>query len=91
MSQFKQNRLFRNNEGWFYNQIDGSEEGEEIVKSDAQEGKIFWTDIWSQEVEHDKDATWLREIKKDMNGKNREAQAQISREKLKRIMKKILN
>ena len=45
MSQFKQNRLFRNNEGRFYNQIDGSEEGEEIVKSDAQEEKTFWTDI----------------------------------------------
>ena len=67
MSQFQQNRFFRNNEGWFYyKQIDGREEREEIVIPDAQEAKTFWTDIWGKEVEHNKDATWLRVIKKDM-------------------------
>ena len=54
---FQQNRLFRNNQGYFYKQIDGSKEGEEIVIPDAQEGKTFWTDIWGQEVEHNKNAT----------------------------------
>ena len=91
MSQFQQNRFFRNNEGRFYKQIDGNEEGEEIVIPDAQEAKTFWTDIWGQEVEHNKDATWSREIKKDMNGKNTQAQVQISQEKLKNILKKIPN
>ena len=67
MSQFQQNRFFRNNEGrFYYKQIDGSEEREEIVIPDAQEAKTFWTDIWGKEVEHNKDATWLRVIKKDM-------------------------
>ena len=59
VSQFQRNRFFRNNEGRFYKQIDGSEEGEEIVIPDAQEAKTFWTEIWDQEVEHNKDATWL--------------------------------
>ena len=45
MSQFQQNRSSINNEGRFYKQIDGSEEGEEIVIPDAQEAKAFWTDI----------------------------------------------
>ena len=71
MSQFQQNRFFGNNEGQFYQQIDGSEEGEEIVISDAQETKTFWTYILGQELEHDKDGTWLRKIKKDMIGKNK--------------------
>ena len=48
VSQFQQNRFFRNNEGQFYKQIDGSEEGEEIVILDAQEAKTFWTDIWAK-------------------------------------------
>ena len=91
VSQFQQNRFFRNNEGRFYKQIDGSEEEEEIVILDAQEAKTFWTDIWCQEVEHNKDATWLREIKKYMNGKNKQARVQISQEKLKKILKKIPN
>ena len=51
----------------------------------------IWTDIWGQEVEHNKDATWLREIKKDMNGKDKHAQVQILQEKLKKILKKIPN
>ena len=91
VSQFQENRFFRNNEGRFYKQIDGSEEDEEIVVLHAQEAKTFWTDIWGQEVEHNKDATWLREIKKDMNGKNKQAREQISQEKLKKILKKIPN
>ena len=73
MSQFEQNRFFRNNVGRFYKQIDGSEEGEEIAMPNAQEEKTFWADIQGQEVENNKDAQWLREIKKDMNGKNKQA------------------
>ena len=41
VSQVQQNRFFRNKEGRFYKQIDGSEEGEEIVIPDAQEAKTF--------------------------------------------------
>ena len=46
VSQFQQNRFFRN-DGPFYQQIDRSEEGEKIVIPDTQEAKTFWTDIWS--------------------------------------------
>ena len=75
MSQLQHYRIFRNNEGRsFYKQIDGNEEGEEFVIPDAQEPKIFWTDIWGQEVDHKKDVTSLKEIKEDMNGKNKQAQ-----------------
>ena len=35
MTQFQQNRYFRNNEGQFYKQRDESEEGEQIVIPDA--------------------------------------------------------
>ena len=57
VTYFQQNKLFINNEGRFYKQINESEEGEEIVIPDAQEAKSFWTDTCSQEVEHNKDAT----------------------------------
>ena len=64
MSQFKKNRIFINTVGQFYKQIDGIEEGEEIVIPDAQEAKKFWADLWGQEVEHNKDATCIRKIMK---------------------------
>ena len=39
----------------------------------AYKMKTFWTDIWAQEVEDNKDVPWIREIKKDMNRKNKQA------------------
>ena len=48
LNQLQQNRFFRNNEGRFYKQIDGSEEREEMIIPDVQEAKIFWTVIWGQ-------------------------------------------
>ena len=39
VSQFQQSKFLKNNEGRFYKQIDGKEEGEEIVIPDAQEKK----------------------------------------------------
>ena len=89
VSHFQQNRVFRNNDSQFYKQIGESEKGEETVIPDGQEAKTFWTDVWGQEVEHNKNSTWLREIKKDMNGKNEEAPVHILQEKLKKILKKI--
>ena len=89
VSHFQQNRVFRNNDSQFYKQIGESEKGEETVIPDGQEAKTFWTDVWGQEVEHNKNSTWLREIKKDMNGKNKEAPVHILQEKLKKILKKI--
>ena len=83
--------IFKNNESRFYKKIDGSEDGEEIVIPDAQEQKTFWTNIWGHEVEHNKGATWLREIKKNMNRKNKQARVQILREKLKNILRKTPN
>ena len=46
VTQFQQNSFFRDNEDQFRSQIDGREEGEEIVIPDAQEAKTFWTEIF---------------------------------------------
>ena len=59
VTRFQQNRFSRTYEGQFYKQIDESEQAEEIAIPHAQEAKTVWTDIWGQEVEHTKDATWF--------------------------------
>ena len=81
----------RNNEGRFYKKIDVIVEEEEIVIPDVQEAQIFWTDTLGQKMKHNKDATLLREIKKYMNGTNKQAREQVLQEKLKKILKKITN
>ena len=72
-------------------QLDGSEEGQQIVKPDAKEAKTIWTDISGKEVKYYKDASWLKEIKKDINENNKHARVQTSHEKIKKILKKIPN
>ena len=42
-------------------------------------------------MEHNKNAMWSTEIKKDMNEKKKQTRVQILQEKLKKILKKILN
>ena len=53
-----------------------------MIIPDVQETKRFWTVILGQLVEHNQEKTCLREIKKDMNGKNKQARAQYLQEKL---------
>ena len=62
-----------------------------LGQKNVQEEKTFYTDIWGRKMEHNKDATWLREIKKYMNGKNKQTRVQISHKKLKKLFKKIPN
>ena len=60
MSQFQQNRLFNNNEGRFYQQLNNDQGWEESEAPDPEEAKTFWSDIWSKEGKHKKDAEWLK-------------------------------
>ena len=37
----------------------------------AEESKQFWGNIWSQSADHKKDATWLQDLRSEVNVKNR--------------------
>ena len=53
--------------------------------------KHFGQTFLGQKLEHNKEAACLRKIKKDMNGRNKKVQVQMSQEKLKKALKKIQN
>ena len=36
---------------------------ENDVKINAEESRKFWSDIWSQNVEHHESAKWINEVK----------------------------
>ena len=59
-------------------------------KSNAEESKQFWSNIWDNEKEHERNAKWLRELRAEKdNMKQRDIN--ITTEMIKDQVKKILN
>ena len=47
--------------------------------------------MWSNKGEHDKDAEWLNEFKRDMDGQEKQEKMIIAVEKVRKMLQKILN
>ena len=55
---YRQNRLFENNQWQFYRELD---QEEERCGDDQPVAEVVWGNIWSQYVDHKKDAKWLQD------------------------------
>ena len=65
---FKQNRMFQNIQRQFYREL--NQEGERCDdddQPDADESKKFWGDIWSESVDHNRDAKWLKDLQSEVS------------------------
>ena len=56
--QFHQNNLFKNNQSSLYKELSGSET-ENNPAPDAAQATEFWSGIWSERGEHDREAKWI--------------------------------
>ena len=64
----RQNYLFRNNQRQLYKELSGdTAQGNASEIPDAAESREFWKGIWSVEKEHDREASWLGEIREEMS------------------------
>ena len=63
VDSYKQDRLFENDQREFYTELDQEEERCDDNLPLAEESKQFWVNIWSQSVDHKKDAKWLQDLK----------------------------
>ena len=64
--QFKQNQQFQTNQKRFYEALDGKKrEGKE--QPDPTEATTFWRKIWSEEVSHNEQASWLEQIEQEFS------------------------
>ena len=64
----RQNTLFRNNQKQLFKELGGNTNGGANEVPDAAESKTFWEGIWSVEVQHNDDASWLGDIRQQMRG-----------------------
>ena len=91
VSQFQQNRVFGNDEGRFYQQLNNESEHFENKVPDAETERNFWSDIWSKEVQHNKNANWPHEFRNEVEDKSVQESIDITDEKVKDILKRMPN
>ena len=64
IDQFRQNRLFRENQSRFYDDLNGKERVD--IEPDKEGSIKCWSDIWSEEAKHDNDAEWLKNLREEL-------------------------
>ena len=59
----RQNNLFQNNQRQLYQELGGNATGRSNEAPDATESREFWKNIWAVETEHDRDASWMKDVR----------------------------
>ena len=58
----RQNNLFKNNQRQLYKELGGTASSTNEIP-DAAKSKAFWEKLWSEEVDFNREATWLGDIR----------------------------
>ncbi|XP_063595811.1 uncharacterized protein LOC134772703 [Penaeus indicus] len=69
ITQYRQNRMFVTEQKKVYKELNGGASGESVIP-DAEESKKFWSEIWSIEKEHNRQAEWLQDLKGEQSNVN---------------------
>ena len=69
MNQYKINRMFVQNQKKVYQQMGGIRNINN-EKPNAEDAKQFWSNIWDNEKEHERNAEWLRELRAEKDNMN---------------------
>ena len=94
-NRFKENRLFDNNQRMFYRNMgedvkDKKKEGIE-EKPDKDACTKFWSDIWSNAVEHNEQAEWVKDIDHQLEHIAPQEELVIDLPKLKERLRRMSN
>ena len=85
VDKFRQKRLFQNNQRQFYRELNQEGERCDNDQPDAEELNKFWEDLWSELIDHNRDAKWLKDLQSEFNVTKQE-KVDITKEILKKIL-----
>jgi len=90
ITQFTQNQMFFIGQKKIYTGLsNGGKKSSNLP--DAENSRRFWSDIWSTNREHNREAQWLKELKNENRIENQQEVVEISLEKVTKQCKKIPN
>ena len=73
----------------FYQELNEEGQQQENEAPDQGDARRFWSDIWSKEVEHNKDAEWLEDFRHVMSDTQQQENIEITVEKVRKMVQKI--
>ncbi|XP_065055326.1 uncharacterized protein LOC135683871 [Rhopilema esculentum] len=76
-NEYIQNTLFQTNQRLLFKKIEGVER-ENDIKPDADQSKAFWSDIWSKDVVHNSDASWIKEVEKQVENVAKQSDVKVT-------------
>ena len=85
-----QDRMFQNNQRKFYNELNQEEERCYDNWPDAVESKKFLRDIWSELIDHNRDAKWVKNFQMEISVPKQE-KLNITKRSLKKSLDRISN
>ena len=78
-TQYRQNRLFRNNQKVLYDEFGGKRKGEQVAP-DAEASTEFLSNLWDNPVQHNESAEWLKQVEQEMKRVKKDSDISISKE-----------
>lgn len=88
--QFKQNQQFQTNQKLFYETLDGKNRGGK-EQLDPIEATTFWRKIWSEEVIHNEQASWLEQVEQEFSAIEVQEDINITMEDIRTGVSKMAN
>ena len=89
VKQYRQNRVFQNNERSFYQQL-GGHDTKTYQQPDSRETKRFWKKVW-QPKKHNEKAERINHMTRELKGLKEGPKAKIHIKLLKKTLKKVPN
>jgi hypothetical protein len=86
--QYQQNRQFQYNQKRLYTDLQGEDQSK---PPDQKEAVHFWSELWSNPVEHLRSAKWIEEIKKDTSKIETQPMIDIGAEKVAQATRRMKN
>ena len=90
IDMLSQDRMFQNNQRKFYNELNQEEERCYDNSPDAVESKKFLRDIWSELIDHNRDAKWVKHLQMETSVPKQE-KLNITKRSLKKSLDRISN
>ena len=90
IDMLSQDRMFQNNQRKFYNELNQEEERCYDNWPDAVESKKFLRDIWSELIDHNRDAKWAKDLQIEISVPKQE-KLNITKRSLKKSLDRISN
>jgi len=77
ITQFRQNRMFYIDQKKIYTELNnGGKKSSDVP--DAENSRRFWSDIWSTNEQHNREAQWLKELQNENRIENQQEVVEIN-------------